>query len=90
MSRWLAIEHALAWLLAALALVALNLLGLVTPFVIIGLALLLWFAALFRGRLPETYAEWPARALLAAFLALGVLFAIRLWRNFARKRASEV
>src|SRR5690349_18036983 len=34
MSRWPAIEHALAWLLAVLALVVLNLLGLITPFVI--------------------------------------------------------
>lgn len=78
MSRWPAIEHALAWLLAVLALVVLNLLGLITPFVIIGLGLLLWIALLFRGRLLGAYAERPAQAMLAAFLGLGVLFAISM------------
>jgi O-antigen ligase len=73
-----AIERGLAWVLAALALVVLNVLGLITPFVMIGLGLLLWLGLLFRGRLLEAYAEMPARFFLAAFLALGVLFAISM------------
>lgn len=72
------VEHGLAWLLALLVLVALNVLGLITPFVMVGLGLVLWLVLLFRGRLPETYAAMPAKLMLAAFLALGVLFAISM------------
>lgn len=71
-------EHGLAWLLAALALVVLNVLGLITPFVMIGLGLVLWLVLLFGGRLPDTYAAMPAKVMLAAFVALGVLFAISM------------
>jgi len=72
------IEHGLAWLLAVLALVILDGLGLITPFVMVGLGLLMWLVLLFRGRLPETYAAMPAKLMLAAFAALGVLFAVSM------------
>jgi O-antigen ligase len=72
------VEIGLAWLLPVLALVVINILGLVTPFVIVGLGLVLWLTLLAMGRLPESYSELPAKLMLAAFAILAVAFTVTL------------
>lgn len=71
-----AVERATAILILALVLVVSPVLGLITPYLVALLGIALWIVALARRRLLAAYAELPAQLLLAAFLVLGVLFAL--------------
>ncbi len=77
------VEHGLAWLIAALSLATVTVFGLVSPYVILVIALLYWFALLFSGRLPETYSALAGKLMLVAFAVLAVVFTITMkgWRD---------
>jgi O-antigen ligase len=72
------VERGAVWVLLALGLVLPTIIGLVTPYVVVAIGLVLWLALLVTGRLPGAYAPLSARLLLAAFAVLGLLFVLTM------------
>ena len=65
------------WAILLLPLVVAPVLGLLTPYVALLIIIPLFFVTLFRGQFGVAYASYEARAFLAVFVVLGLVFAIR-------------
>ena len=67
---------AAVWALVLLPLVVSPLLGLLTPYVALLIIIPLFFVTLFRGKFFSAYASYDARAFLAVFAALALVFLV--------------
>lgn len=76
------VRSAILWL----TLVLCCLVGLLTPYIVGVLGIALFIAVLIRGRLLDAYREISARLFLAAFVALGIAYAItaQQWSDLLR------
>ncbi len=70
------VERSLVWLLLALTLVLSTSIGLLTPYVVVVLALATWLVLLFTGRLPESYHPLAGKLSLIAFVLILVDFGL--------------
>lgn len=72
------IEQATVWVLLALALVVPTLVGLITPYAVVLIGVVVWLVLLATGRLPASYARLAPKLLLIAFAAIAVLFLLSM------------